>query len=306
MNEFLATHPFDLYQLRLFRLVVKHQSFTAAANEVGLTQSAITRQIQSVERSLGIELLERTTRSVRPTAAGEYLMGESNSLIGGVDACVKRLKDGFGVEPSDINVGFSRSISHAHLTGLFHGNLHRCPDITYHAECGSTSDLLQRLEANSIDVVVTSKPSKLPSNVAVTHSFKDSFTWIAPIDLAEDFGGISVRAKQRQRAWLERQSYLALDSGSNTGRMILNWSKRSGLKLRATMELDSFDQIISFGVMGMGIACVPQRALSNHSRRGKLKKLKFGPRFERSIVVLIRKQRRTPDYIARFVENVLF
>ena len=57
MNQFLATVPFDLYELALFHLVVKHRSFTKAAGMAGLTQSAITRQIQGIERALGVELL---------------------------------------------------------------------------------------------------------------------------------------------------------------------------------------------------------------------------------------------------------
>lgn len=58
MNQFLSTVPFDLYELALFHLVVKHRSFTKAAEIAGLTQSAITRQMQGVESSLGIQLLE--------------------------------------------------------------------------------------------------------------------------------------------------------------------------------------------------------------------------------------------------------
>ncbi|HXA45706.1 MAG TPA: LysR family transcriptional regulator, partial [Candidatus Angelobacter sp.] len=77
MNDFLATSPFDLYELSLFQLVVKNRSFTKAAQAAGLTQSAITRQIQNMERSLNIALLERTTRSVRLTRPGEFLFQES-------------------------------------------------------------------------------------------------------------------------------------------------------------------------------------------------------------------------------------
>ena len=77
MNRFLSTVPFDLYELALFHLVVKHRSFTKAAGIAGLTQSAITRQMQGVESSLEIQLLERTTRTVRVTPAGEFLFREA-------------------------------------------------------------------------------------------------------------------------------------------------------------------------------------------------------------------------------------
>ena len=54
VNQFLSKVPFDLYELALFHLVVKHRSFTKAAEIAGLTQSAITRQMQGVENSLGL------------------------------------------------------------------------------------------------------------------------------------------------------------------------------------------------------------------------------------------------------------
>ena len=56
VNEFLATGPFDLYELKLFHLVAEHQSFTRAGLAAGLTQSAMTRQIQGMEEKLGLKL----------------------------------------------------------------------------------------------------------------------------------------------------------------------------------------------------------------------------------------------------------
>src|ERR1041385_999231 len=111
MNDFLATAPFDLYELSLFHLVVKHRSFTKAAELAGLTQSAITRQMQGMENSLGIELLERTTRSVHVTKAGEFLFHESSKLLGDVDQSLRRLKEDFANAKREIRIGVSRSIS---------------------------------------------------------------------------------------------------------------------------------------------------------------------------------------------------
>src|SRR5215831_20052232 len=95
MHQFLATAPFDLYELSLFHLVVKHASFTKAADLAGLTQSAITRQMQGVENSLGIQLLERTTRTVRVTPAGEFLFREAGRLLGDVEQSLHHLAEEF-------------------------------------------------------------------------------------------------------------------------------------------------------------------------------------------------------------------
>src|SRR5689334_18009101 len=95
MHEFLKTSPFDLYELYLFHLVAQHRSFTKAAEIAGLTQSAITRQVQGMERSLGLALLERTTRTVRVTEAGAFLEQEALRLIGGVEDSLRRLREDF-------------------------------------------------------------------------------------------------------------------------------------------------------------------------------------------------------------------
>src|SRR5215471_13363058 len=123
MHHFLATLPFDLYELALFHLVVKHRSFTKAAEIAGLTQSAITRQMQGVENSLGLQLLERTTRSVQVTAAGEFLYRESTRLLGDVEQSLNHLAQEFAGARREIRVDVSRTIGLAYLPGFFHANL---------------------------------------------------------------------------------------------------------------------------------------------------------------------------------------
>jgi DNA-binding transcriptional LysR family regulator len=61
--------------------VAEHRSFTKAAELAGLTQSAVTRQMQGIEESLGVALFERTTRSVHLTPAGQMLRAESSRWV---------------------------------------------------------------------------------------------------------------------------------------------------------------------------------------------------------------------------------
>lgn len=129
MHQFLSKVPFDLYDLALFHLVAKHRSFTKAAEAAGLTQSAITRQIQGMENSLGVTLLERTTRSVQVTPAGEFLSLEAARLLGDVERSLTHLAEEFAGARKEIRVAVSNSIGLAYLPGFFHANLRRLPDV---------------------------------------------------------------------------------------------------------------------------------------------------------------------------------
>src|SRR6266403_737720 len=186
VNDFLATSPFDLYELSLFHLVVKHRSFTKAAEIAGLTQSAITRQMQGVENSLGIQLLERTTRSVQVTPAGEFLYRESARLLGDVDRSLRHLAQQFAGARKEIRVDVSRTIGLAYLPGFFHANLRRLPEVGYRVTCQPSHEILTALEANDQDIGVLCPPPRLPKTLRVTHQFADAFALIVSTELSSE------------------------------------------------------------------------------------------------------------------------
>jgi DNA-binding transcriptional LysR family regulator len=305
MNDFLNTSPFDLYELSLFHLVVKHRSFTKAAQAAGLTQSAITRQIQGIENSLGVALLERTTRSVGLTKAGEFLFHESARLLGDVDQSLRRIKEDFTDARKEIRVGVSRSIGLAHLPGFFHANLRQVSKVGYHVSYQPSAEILSALETNDLDLGVLCPPPRLPQTLCTTHRFTDAFTLIAPTELASQFAALP-KSRPARNAWLQKQPWLLIEENTNTGKRLRKWMVRSGLKVEATMQLDSFDLIITLVSLGMGISFVPMRALALYGRKKTLTRVHLPDRFERELVVVMRRHRKQPQHLAEFVKNILF
>src|SRR6202000_1932526 len=148
MNQFLSTLPFDLYELALFQLIVKHRSFTKAAGIAGLTQSALTRQMQGVESSLGVQLLTRTTRTVSVTPAGEFLSREAARLLGDVEQSLQYLTQEYAGARKEVRVDVSRTIGLAYLPGFFHANMRRLPAVGYRVTCQRSEEILTGIEAN--------------------------------------------------------------------------------------------------------------------------------------------------------------
>jgi DNA-binding transcriptional LysR family regulator len=305
VNEFLSTSPFDLYELSLFQLVARHCSFTKAAQAAGLTQSAITRQIQGMENSLGVDLLERTTRTVRLTKPGEFLFAESVRLLGEVDQSLRRLKEDFTDARKQVRVGVSRSIGLAHLPGFFHANLRQHPNVGCHVAYQSSAEILVAVEANELDLGVLCPPAKLPRTLTATHRFQDAFTLVAPTELAAQFVALP-KTRLARNAWLLRQAWLLPDETTNTGQQLRKWMTRSNLKLEPAMQLDSFDLIITLVSLGMGIGFVPMRALALYGRKKSLARLVLPERFERGLVVIMRRHRKQPPHLVEFVKNILF
>lgn len=304
MHQFLATIPFDLYELALFHLVVKHRSFTKAAEIAGLTQSAITRQMQGMENSLGLQLLERTTRTVRATPAGDFLYREAGRLLGDVDQSLRHLSQEFAGARKEVRVAVSRTIGLAYLPGFFHANLRHLPQIGYRVASKSSGEILTALEGNEQDLGVLCPPPRLPKTLGITHRFEDAFTLIAPRELEPQIQALS---KTKARIdWLKKQNWLLIDEHSNTGQQLRTWMRKEQWPLQPTMQLDNFDLIINLVGLGMGISFVPIRALALYNQRRAVIRVPFPKRFTRELVVVIRKHRKTPEHLNQFIANVLF
>jgi len=304
-HELLSRRPFDLYQLHLFRLVAESSSFTRAAQITGLTQSAITRQIQTIEEQLGLSLLTRTTRSVVTTRAGKFLLQESAPVLGDVDVLLRRLREEYSDAPREVRVGVSRSVSLAYLPGFFSANMRQGPTVISRVTHESSQTILASLESDALDVGVLLPPARLSSRLRITHRFRDAFTFIANADqLAAS--KVNVKRFAELGCWLEAQPWLALQDTTQTGRRLSAWLKTQKLQVKSAMELDNFDLIINLVAVGVGVSLVPQRSLALYARRHALVRLPWPKRFVRELVVVVRRQRKTPEHIQRFVENILF
>lgn len=303
MHEFLKTAPFDIYELHLFHLVAEHRSFTKAAEIAGLTQSAVTRQVQGIEESLGVALFERTTRSVHLTPAGQMLRSESGRLLGSVDQMLQRLREDFAGARKEIRVGVSRSVGLAYLPGFFHANVRRLPQLGYRVSYEQSGKILSALETNETDIGVVCPPTRLPETLRVTHRFNDAFTIIAPANVAREF---TPGSKTQRLAWANRQNWLLFGETGNTGRRLRTWLKREGITVEPGMTLDSFDLIINLVALGLGVGCVPIRSLALYPRKRNLRRVSWPGRFSRELVVVIRRNRDIPEHVRQFIENVLF
>ena len=307
-HEFLKTAPFDLYKLSLFQLVVELGSFTKAGKRVGLTQSAMTRQIQVMEMRLGVPLLERTTRRVQPTGAGRFLLEQSGRILGEVSHSIQRLKEDFTLAPKQVRVGVARSIGLAYLPGFFTAYQRKNPHVSLEVSHQTSAAILAALEARELDVGLLCPPAKLPASLEITHRFSDDFTLIVPTTLPwpDGGGGGTPVSPTTLKEGLRGQRWLLLDRKSNTGRQLREWLEEAGLPIRPAMELDSFDLIVNLVSLGLGVSLVPHRVLPLYLRQRKVRRVPLHPRFSRELVVVTLRERIPREHIAQFAKSVLF
>lgn len=311
--------PIDLYGLRLLRLVAEHQSLTAAAGAAGLTQSALTRQVQGMEHRLGVALFERTTRRLSLTEAGASLLKETERIPVLLEAAVRQVRENHLGHPQELRIGVSRSVSLAHLPGLLHAHLQQPGAARLQVSHLSGNDLLEAVAANRLDAGILGAPRQLPPGCRITHRMTDQFVLLCPAGQgpvlakpkAKSAGTGATRPtalawSEAVRKSLEAASWLTLPAAMQTRQDMDAWLRKNRLAPGRIAELDSFDLILHLVALGLGIALVPRRTVAGFPRKKRLEAFTLPDMFERELVVVTRQQGAVSSHVKKFVQSILF
>lgn len=300
MNEL---SEIDLYKLGLLRMVADSRSFTAAAEKVGISQSAITRQIQSMESQLGVKLLERTTRSVTLTEPGAVLLRETEAVPNLLSGVIRRIREEYLDVRKEIRVGISTELTLTHIPGIFHGQERSHPDVRILVSQESDVSLFERVRANGLDLAIVCGVGKSLDQVEVIHTIDDQFWLVAPEGwVIPDDGGSSANWKK----WATSQRWLFPSETAATRSLIDGWFASQSLKAKPSMEMDNHDLMVQFVALGMGLAFVPRRALSGFSRRHKVVRVPVPIELCRKLVAVVPRFSTVPEHVRNFVSGILF
>jgi DNA-binding transcriptional LysR family regulator len=144
----------SLTGLRVLREVAARGSFTAAAQSLGYTQSAISRQVAGLEEAAGTPLFERTARGVRPTTAGDVLLERAGTVLDEVDAAQQELAGMAEPATGPLRVGAFPTAVAALVPRAMAALRKRQPGVRISLREGGTPTQLKRLSSGSVDVAV--------------------------------------------------------------------------------------------------------------------------------------------------------
>lgn len=144
----------NLYQLQSFVTVVSEGSMTAAADKLYLTQPAVSQQIRSLEESLGVELLVRGVRHIKPTSQGELLFEQAKKILQMVQQTEASVTMMNAKLSGQLRVGCLNSIGLHLMTNVLGKLLKHNPEVQMRLEYGRVEDLLKLYKKNQLDVLI--------------------------------------------------------------------------------------------------------------------------------------------------------
>jgi DNA-binding transcriptional LysR family regulator len=164
---------FSLTSLRVVREVAARGSFSAAADRLGYTQSAVSRQVALAERAAGAALFERLARGVRLTDAGRLVLRHAEAVLAELEAARHALDDLAARAPERLRVGaFSTAMAVLIPRALAVLQEHR-PQTRVALREGGSSSQLRRLVAGRLDAAIVTAPDAPPRGVTLTRLVDD-------------------------------------------------------------------------------------------------------------------------------------
>ncbi len=156
----MRRHLHHLNALRFVEAAARHLSFTMAADELHVTQAAVSHQIRALEQALGLPLFERRPRQVRLTAAGERLLGVLSGSFDRIDALLAELKRGPAPAQS-LQLTVTPSFSSRWLMPRLPRFWDAHPEIELHLHHSTQADALARGGAEAAVVWAAEPPSRM-------------------------------------------------------------------------------------------------------------------------------------------------
>jgi DNA-binding transcriptional LysR family regulator len=253
----------NLYLLRIFATVAQTHSFSRAAKTLYISQPAVSKGVQALEKQVGMPLIDRSARRFALTEAGEILYQHAARIFALEQEAEAALDQLQGLVTGHLSLGASYTIGNYVLPamlGRFHGMY---PGVRLSLEIGSTNQMVERLSAGPLDMAFVEGPVDAP-NLVISPWRTDTLVIIArpdhPLTREETLSAQQVFA----------QPFILREPGSGTREIIETALRRRGLELHVRMELGTNEAIKQAVQAGPGIAMMSETAVRLERSAGLL------------------------------------
>jgi DNA-binding transcriptional LysR family regulator len=251
----------NLTRLKVLSEVVGRGSFSAAADALDYTQSAVSQAVARLEAETGAILVIRDRRGVRPTAAGMALLEHSELIFAQVQAAEDELAAVLGIRGGRLRVASFPSAGAALMPEAVASFRRRHPEVALSLAEGEPEDIAPRLQAGEFDLALLFEfagvEGEMPArSLAVTPLLDDPMHVALPVEheLAD-----TPRLTLRD---LRGEDWVQTSASSPCAKHVVRSCLAAGFEPRVTFESDDYETVQGLVAAGVGVALVPRLALS--------------------------------------------
>ena len=237
----------ELRQLTYFEAVVRCGGFSRAAQQLHIAQPAVSAQVRRLEAELGTPLLERTTRRVALTQAGELLLARARAVLEQVNGARADLAELAAVLRGHVRIGATLVLGSVDLPGSLAQFRRRYPGVTVALRAGLIAELLRGLDAGELDIVLGPLHPELVNRFRARPLVEESLVLVTPP------GWQPPRAGAARLADVRDEPFVCLRAGSGLHTILVEAAAAEGFTPRVELETHSPASIRELVAAGLGV-----------------------------------------------------
>lgn len=261
----------ELNDVRAFVRVVDRGSVSAAARDLHITQSAVTKRLQRLEASLGAKLFDRTQRPVGLTAAGQSAVEKCRRLLNDMNDLRAAVSDGHAAALADVRVGVAHALGEVVLTEPLGIVREEFPRHGLRLTTGWSLDLLDLVRTGALDAAIILLPEadRLPAEVLGTVLGKERLVILGPRPMRR-----TRRTRARRIKDLAGVQWILNPEGCGARAILRRELARAGVDVVAVVESYTYELQLLLASQGRGLTLAPERLFQMSRSRSRLEILR--------------------------------
>ncbi|MCE3000340.1 MAG: LysR family transcriptional regulator [Betaproteobacteria bacterium] len=285
-------------RLQVFHAVARQLSFTKAAEQLFMTQPAVTFQIKQLEEHLNTRLFERNHGRIALTPAGELVMGYAEKILALSEELETRVGELTGAISGPLLLGASTTVAEFYLPQILGEFKAQYPHVQAHMTVGNSETIVTRVAEHALDLGLIESPSTQPG-VATEVICEDVLMMICSPQhrLAS--------AKKASVAEVAAEPFISREPGSGTREVADQYFQANRIApdaVNVVMELGSPEAIKGVVETGLGVSILSRATVSKELRLGTLRALPLDPPLVRGLSVVTPDGRFRSRLLSTFIE----
>jgi LysR family transcriptional regulator, transcription activator of glutamate synthase operon len=286
----------DLRQLRYLVALAEERNFTRAASSEHIAQPALSQQIRRLEDELGLALVERTTRRVSLTEAGELLAVRARRVLAELEAAQSELQALRGMYTGHVTIGAMHTMGPVDLSlalALFH---ERHPHVELTVREQSSEEMAEMLRIDELDLAFLSVTERVESHgLGLQQLVAEELVAVLPRE--HRLG----KRRQVRMAELDGEQFISFRTGARLRELLVAAGRHAGFEPRVTLESNESQRIRRLVARGLGVAILPRSDAEGPGADVCVARL-VAPSLHRDITLAWREGRRHAPAAAEFLE----
>jgi len=289
---------FELY--RIFYTVANHKNITKAAEELNISQPAISKSIKNLEEQLGGQLFVRTKRGVMLTEEGKEFYNYIKQAIEYISNAENKFTELINLETGCIKIGISSTLTKEFLLPYLK-EFHRLyPKIDIQIMTNISSELFPKLRNGLIDIIILNLNDKnygQDINIIKCKKITDCFVANKTYN---DLINNEISIKE-----LNKYPLILQLKGSNTRAFLDNFAKENNTILKPNIELASYSLVVEFAKIGLGIGYVTKDYVKNELMNHELYEIKLKEKIPSRYIGIATSNHHLPNFSTKKLIEII-